>query len=78
MIIEDDRGTFVPVGGTVRVNGKEYVCVRDFNFSCKDCDLRDHFRPGKCGIGHELPCTVFCREDNENVIFKEVENATEE
>lgn len=78
MIIEVDKDTFVPIGATVRVNGKEYVCMKSIECSCKECDLRDPIRAGKCGVGHALPCTVFDREDDEDVIFKEVENATEE
>lgn len=74
MILEDDKDTFVPIGGTIKINGKEYVCMRSTEFSCIGCEFFEYADgvPG-CAVRGKLACAPLGRCDKSLVIFKEVE-----
>lgn len=79
MILEDDNDTFVPIGETIVINGKMYVCEKSWAL-CHGCAFLafENGRPTQCRAIDLVKCTRFGRRDGKDVIYKEVENATEE
>ena len=63
------------IGETFEFEGKTYEVVKDFTFSCRDCDFKKFCSPTK-HISQEIQAPVECantkRSDKENVIFKEI------
>lgn len=79
MILEDDNDTFVPIGETIVINGKMYVCEKSWAL-CHGCAFLafENGRPTQCRAIDLVKCTRFGRRDGKDVIYKEVKNATEE
>lgn len=76
MIMETGKGTYVPLGETVTVDGKEYVCVASNpHRCCKGCGMFK-YEGGLpvCGVLGGLACTVYGRLDRIDVIFKEIDS----
>lgn len=69
------QSTYVPVGETVIVDGREYVCVANNpNRCCQDCDLHLYVDGiPECGALGRLACTPL-RGDKIDVVFKEVDS----
>lgn len=65
------------IGETFEFEGKTYKVVKDFTFSCRDCDFQKFCSPTK-HISQEFQAPVECantkRSDKENVIFKEIKD----
>ena len=59
---------FVPIGESFEYKGKKYKVVKSIGVSCEGCDLWTVY---KC-YALKLACTKFFRNDNTNVIFKEI------
>lgn len=63
------------IGEIFEFEGKTYEVVKDFTFSCRDCDFKKFCSPTK-HISQEIQAPVECantkRSDKENVIFKEI------
>lgn len=68
------------IGETFEFEGKTYEVVKDFTFSCRDCDFKKFCSPTK-HISQEFQAPVECantkRSDKENVIFKEIKKDME-
>lgn len=68
------------IGETFEFEGKTYEVVKDFTFSCRDCDFQKFCSPTK-HISQEFQAPVECantkRSDKENVIFKEIKKDME-
>lgn len=65
------------IGEIFQFEGKTYEVVKDFSFSCRDCDFQKFCSPTK-HISKEFQAPVECantkRSDKENVIFKEIKD----
>lgn len=61
----DVKGIYVPVGETVIVDDKEFVCVANNpHRCCQDCDLHLYVDGvPECGVLGRLACTPFGRYD---------------
>ena len=61
------------IGEVFEYNGVKLITIEDKNNNgCKGCHF---FNSGICTFvdsNHYLPCIPLCRNDNKNVIFKEV------
>lgn len=68
------------IGEIFEFEGKTYEVVKDFTFSCRDCDFQKFCSPTK-HISQEFQAPVECantkRSDKENVIFKEIKKDME-
>lgn len=68
------------IGEIFEFEGKIYEVVKDFTFSCRDCDLKKFCSPTK-HISQEFQAPLECantkRSDKENVVFKEIKKDME-
>ena len=68
------------IGEIFEFEGKIYEVVKDFIFSCRDCDLKKFCSPTK-HISQEFQAPLECantkRSDKENVVFKEIKKDME-
>lgn len=68
------------IGEIFEFKGKTYEVVKDFTFSCRNCDFQKFCSPTK-HISQEYQAPVECantkRSDKENVIFKEIKKDME-
>ena len=60
------------IGETIKYNGVALIIIEDKNNSCEGCFFSGSTR---CPAGDsEIYCSASCRDDNKNVIFKEVKD----
>lgn len=68
------------IGEIFEFEGKIYEVVKDFTFSCRDCDLKKFCSPTK-HISQEFQAPLECantkRSDKENVVFEEIKKKYE-
>lgn len=71
-----ENGVYVPVGETVIVDDKEYVCVTNNpHRCCQDCDLHLYIDGiPECKVLGRLMCAPFGRHDKTDVVFKEIDS----